>query len=93
MKKSIEEMAQDLMNLAPKDWEKTIDAIPEKERDSLRRELEGISERSGALSGYLEERHGSGCGDQGHEKAMKKAMRNGKMIWMKVFGFNGYWRS
>jgi hypothetical protein len=38
----------------------------------------------------MDERHGYGCGDQGHKKAVNQANRNGKIVWMKVFGYNGY---
>jgi hypothetical protein len=79
-----------LMSTAPYDWQKAIDAMSEKERDELRKQFEVISEKAGILAGYLEERHGYGCGDQGHEKAVKQANRNGRMIRIKVFGYNGY---
>ncbi len=82
--------AQELMQLAPVDWEKTVDGISTRERDDLRRELEGIGERAASLAGYLDERHGYGCGDQGHRKAVKKANRNGRMVWVKVFGYNAF---
>ena len=75
---------------APIEWEKLVDTMPTGEREVLRQELEGISERAAVLAGYLDERHGYGCGDRGHENAIKRANRNGKMVWMKVFGYNGY---
>ena len=82
--------AKKLMETAPVDWEKAVDKIPTRQRDELRRQLEGIAERAAVLAGYMDERHGYGCGDQGHKKAVKQANRNGKMVWMKVFGYNGY---
>lgn len=82
--------AQIMMKKAPVDWEKTVDKLTTRERDDLRRELEGISERAAMLAGYLDERHGYGCGDQGHEKAVKRANGNGKTVWMKAFGYNGF---
>lgn len=82
--------ATTIMKRAPVDWEKTVDRIKSQDRDTLRRELEGIAERAGILAGYLDERHGYGCGDRGHKAAMKRANKNGKLIWMKVFGYNGF---
>jgi hypothetical protein len=82
--------AKKLMATAPVDWEKAVDKILTRQRDELRRQLEGIAERAAVLAGYMDERHGYGCGDQGHKKAVKQANRNGKMVWMKVFGYNGY---
>jgi len=82
--------AQDLMALAPIDWEKTVDGLSISERGELSRKLEGISARAAVLAGYLDERHGYGCGDQGHKKAVRRANRNGKTVWIGAFGYNGY---
>ena len=82
--------AQTLLKKAPVDLEKTVGKMSMNEREDLRRELEGISERAGQIAGYLDMRHGSGCGDQGHDRAVKEFNRNGKMIWMRVFGYNAY---
>lgn len=82
--------AQRFMRLAPVDWEKAVDKLMIEERDEIRRELEGIAERAAMLAGYLDERHGYGCGDQGHSKAVKTANHHGKMVWMKTFGYNGF---
>ena len=82
--------AKKLMETAPVDWEKAVDKILTRQRDELRRQLEGTAERAAVLAGYMDERHGYGCGDQGHKKAVKQANRNGRMVWMKVFGYNGY---
>ena len=81
---------QTLMEKAPVEWEKIIDKIKVNERRGLAKELEGISKRAGILAAYIEERYGYGCGDQGHEAAVKKMNRAGKMIHMKVFGYTAY---
>ena len=82
--------ASTIMRKPAFDWEKTVDQLSTRERDELRKELEGTSARAAMLAGYLDERHGYGCEDQGHRKAVKRMNRNGKMVWMKVFGYNGY---
>jgi len=79
-----------IMKRAPVHWEKTVDRLNTKDRDYLRRDLEELSKRVAMLAGYLDQRHGYGCGDQGHAKAVKQMNRNGKMVWMKVFGYNAY---
>jgi hypothetical protein len=38
--------AKTLMETAPVDWEKAVDKIPTRQRDELRRQLEGIAERA-----------------------------------------------
>jgi len=82
--------ARTLMKKAPVDWRKAVDRIPTEDRDKLRRELEEIAERAAMLAGYLDERHGYGCGDRGHKLALKHANRIGKLIWMKGFGYNSH---
>ena len=79
-----------LMESAPIEWERLIDLVSSKRRGELVRELEAISIRAGILARYIDERHGYGCGDQGHEKAVKRMNCAGKIIHMKVFGYNAY---
>lgn len=78
------------LHLAPVEWEATAERLTTDERDRLRQELELITERAGMFAAYLDERHGYGCGDQGHEKAIKAANKTGKIIWCKAFGYNGF---
>ena len=82
--------AQTIMKKAPVDWEKTVDRMVGSNRDVLRLELEGICERSGILAAYLDERHGYGCGDQGHDEAVESANKVGRVIHCKAFGYNAY---
>jgi hypothetical protein len=37
------------------------------------RELDGLIERAARLRGYVDMRYGHGCGDQGHESAVKES--------------------
>ena len=70
--------------------EKIADEMkPEKLRE-LGKMLQTVSERAGIMGVYFEERHGYGCGDQGHKKAVKVMNRTGKKIHMGAFGFNAY---
>ncbi len=82
----------ELMDVAPFEWEKTVEAMSIMGRDDMRRQMEGIALRAGELAGYLDERHGYGCGDRGHREAVKEANRVGKIIWTKAFGYNEYHR-
>ena len=59
-----------------------------KNLQELVRELEALSERAGMMAAYLEERNGYGCGDQGHERAIKNMNRVGKIIHTRAFGYN-----
>jgi hypothetical protein len=84
-------LAMRLMKMGAVDWEKAVDKTSTRDRDDVRRYLEGMAERAAALlAGYIDERHGYGRGDQGHKAAVKRANRNGKMVWMHVFGYNAY---
>ena len=82
--------AQTMLKKAPVDWEKAVDRMKPDQRDELSTELERLSLRAGELAAYIEERHGYGCGDQGHKKAVKACNRVGKLIWCKGFGYNGH---
>ncbi len=83
--------AKTIMKRAPVDWKKTVDRLKLQDRDTLRQELERIAIHAAMLAEYLDKRHGYGCGDQGHEAAMRKANKIGKLVRMKGFGYNGYY--
>ena len=76
----------DLLRLAPISWQETADKMGPQERNEARQALEAISARAGMLAAYLDERHGSGCGDQGHAKALRQANRTQRAI-RKAFGY------
>jgi hypothetical protein len=42
------------------------------------------------MAAYILERDGYGCGDQGHENAIKRMNKTGKTIWMTAFGYNAF---
>jgi len=81
---------QRLIEIAPVEWETTVNKMNNHDREELRSQFAHIAKVAAMLEGYLDERYGYGCGDQGHERAMKTANKNGKQVWMKVFGYNGY---
>ncbi len=61
-----------------------------KNLQALVAELEGISQRAGMMARYLDEREGRGCGDQGHDSAIKAMNKAGRTIHMKAFGYNAF---
>lgn len=61
-----------------------------KNKQELRIELESLAKRAGMIAAYIDYRDGFGCGDQGHEKAIKNMNKVGKAIWVKAFGYNAY---
>ena len=89
-KQEKQKMSRWLYNTAPMNYEKKVDRMTKREREDLRRMMEGIAEKAAFLAGYLDMRHGAGCGDQGHTSAVKRANRNGRITWMKAFGYNAY---
>jgi hypothetical protein len=80
----------ELLKVAPFDLEKTVDALSSEDRRKLCKEFEALAERAAMYARYLDERHGYGCGDQGHAKAVKAMNKAGKMVHMKVFGYNAF---
>jgi phosphopantothenate synthetase len=61
-----------------------------KNMQELEHELEALSVRAGMMAAYIGERHGYGCGDQGHNKALKAMNKAGKAIHVKAFGYNAF---
>ena len=72
---------------APVDWQEKADKMKPEELTEIEGQLEALSERAAMLAGYLTERHGYGCGDQGHEAGVKRANKYLKKIHCDVFGF------
>jgi hypothetical protein len=78
------------MDRAPVEWQAAFDAMPEADRDKVRRSLEGTAERAAMLAAYADARAGAGYGDQGHKAAVKAANKAGRLVWCKAFGYNGF---
>lgn len=77
-----------LIHTAPADLEEITESLTATERHQLADALQHIARYAGFAGMYLEERHGYGCGDQGHRKAVTVGNRAMKKIWMQAFGFN-----
>ena len=91
MKKEIKKQVSDLLfKTAPIELEYITDKLSVVERSELEQALEEIAEKATAFAGYLDMRYGYGCGDQGHEDAVRQFNRYGKMVHCKVFGYNAY---
>ena len=78
------------LRCAPVAYEKMVDRISGADRGQLRRHFEIIAERAAFLARYLDERHGRGCGDQGHEAAAAAGNKAARAVWCKVFGYNDH---
>lgn len=65
--------ARELLELPKAKYREVFDNMPSKERGELERELDNIAQAAAWAYGYAEQRYGSGCGDQGHEDAVKEA--------------------
>lgn len=85
-----ESITSRLMSIPPVSWRQEADAMKPEDLDGARRFLEGIAERCATFAAYLDERHGYGCGDQGHKKGVEKANKVGRLLWCKGFGYNAY---
>ena len=65
---------------APVDWDNIFSNLSAEQRGKVARELEGIALKAAELAAYAEERYGYGCGDQGHDAAVKASR------WMLAVG-------
>ena len=72
------------------DLDKIASGMSSEELHETVRELEAISLNAGQKARYFDERYGGGCGDQGHDSAVKALNRAGRMVWRRVFGYNAY---
>ncbi len=79
-----------LLEEAPVSFEEIVNSMDENDRRRAMQDMEGIAQKATLLASYLSERYGHGCGDQGHKSASKKAIRDAKKLWCKIFGYNGY---
>ena len=55
------------------DLQEFTDGLTTEERRLLAEQCERIATHAGFVAKYIEERYGYGCGDQGHEDALKAA--------------------
>lgn len=64
-----------ILSLQPKEWPAAVEKLSGVERDDLARRLADFAQSAAWLSAYAEQRHGCGCGDQGHGDAVDSAKR------------------
>lgn len=76
-----------ILTLAPVDLQEHVNGLSTEERRSLCEQIEVISDRAAFVSQYLGERHGYGCGDQGHDDAVKAANKARRKV-RNAFGFD-----
>lgn len=69
-----------LLKLPPAKWEAAADRMATRDRSEIVRELDALLDKAARLRGYFDERHGYGCGDQGHKSAVKECNRLGAKI-------------
>ncbi len=74
--------------VAPCDFEEEAGRLSMDERKGLMDNMERIAIVAAIQAGYLSNRYGYGCGDQGHRNGMRQAESNRKRI-RRVFGYNG----
>jgi len=66
-------------------WSSVGELKPQAQHEVIRH-LDAVIERAVRLRGYLDERYGYGCGDQGHKAAVKTSNKLAKRI-RKALGF------
>ena len=68
-------------------WEAWVDGMTSEQREAYITALEEIAIRAAWMTGYLNSRYGSGCGDQGHPQAVKDSNKVRAMV-RKAFGYD-----
>ena len=69
-----------ILEAAPIEWPELVKALPSSEMLELSRWLDSVSEGAARLSAYVEARGGSGCGDSGHDRAVKAQNRRAAKV-------------
>jgi len=82
--------AMEMIDLAPCDWEVTVNPMSPRERDDLSRQCDSFAKYAAMAGAYLEMREGFGCCDQGHQAAVKMANTVGKKVWTETLGYNEF---
>jgi hypothetical protein len=69
-----------MLHVAPVGWSGHANAMSPANREELTKTLDSIAERAARLAAYFAMRSGGGCGDQGHEAAVKEQNRVGRLV-------------
>lgn len=83
---SIRELGELLWQTSPVGLQAKADAMTASDRGRLGEQLQTVAITAAWRSAYLDARYGSGCGDQGHDDAVKAAYRV-SIALRKAFGF------
>lgn len=76
-----------ILEQPPVEWEALADELrANTDLQETVNQLEAVAERAARLAAYLDERHGHGCGDQGHKAAVKAQNKAGRIVHQKAFG-------
>lgn len=76
-----------LLDSAPVDLEDHVLRTNRQDRADIAKVLEGFAEKAALVAEYMNYRIGFGCGDQGHESAVKAANKARKSV-RKAFGYS-----
>lgn len=82
--------AIELIHMDPPEVIVAIEAMTPDTMFDVRKSLEAVAEWATWLARYVDDRHGCGCGDQGHARALISANRAARTLWCKAFGYNAY---
>jgi len=79
--------ARHVLKKAPVDFDEIATNMTTEHRGEVTRELEAIAAGAAFAAAYFSARYGEGCGDQGHDYAVKCANR-AKRMTRKAFGYD-----
>lgn len=68
-------IATKCLNTAPVDLQAMADRLTGEDKRQIEETLSGLVQMAAWKWAYINERYGSGCGDQGHDDAVKEANR------------------
>jgi hypothetical protein len=76
----------ELIGSAPVTWDEWVPRMKSSELQEFERWLTSVSERAARLAAYVGARGANGCGDQGHERAVREQNRTAAKV-RKALGY------
>ena len=72
---AIKEPGLHWLEMAPINFDAAVSVMSSEQKHDLEHWLDGVCERAALLSGYLDARGNTGCGDNGHAEGVKYGNR------------------
>lgn len=80
------DLAFQILNGAMVEWEEAVRMLTSAQIQEVQNRCDAMAERAARLSGYLDARGATGCGDSGHSEGVKRSNKKAHRV-RKALGF------